>query len=439
MESQKLYTVSQTVKPVGGSDVRDRKSVLGLYGNVKGITWLEALAKAEAELDRERSKGVSLNGYYGDLPWWDRKMRIALAPTKCMYACNLLWNVVSLLFLQPYVVYMLCQRMLFTVGIFLIGCNVTSKLLTVGDSFKKDDCVVFQMLRMVSAGRKALALARSSRMMGFAYSYSRLLVNVLMLFLFSSFGIIYVYRYQQMSILQHTLFWLAVINQTAGFAAWFPFSMGIMSNYFVSMAHLLSEMINTFELIDLKPDGVENGKCDGKTIFSNAYESYHIMVDVIKRFSDVFAAYFFYSEFTLLVGTVGLGVGSVDLITSSISKGEIVTWGSIGVWTLAISYFLFFVITIKCIFTSAAQITESVKRVQHRVHRMEAVVNQMDPSIQDDFARFYRHSEKGLHLTGFRSMGIVISSHLGAKFSYALFTVISSLLFYGIRYLEIAN
>ena len=98
-----------------------------------------------------------------------------------------------------------------------------------------------------------------------------------------------------------------------------------------------------------------------------------------------------------------------------------------------------FVIAIKCIFTSAAQITESVKRVQHRVHRMEAALNFMYPSMQDDFARFYQHSERGLHLTGFRSMGIIISSNLGAKFTYGVFTVISSLLFYSIRYLEIAN
>ena len=40
--------------------------------------------------------------------------------------------------------------------------------------------------------------------------------------------------------------------------------MGIISNYFVSMARLLSEMISTFELIDLKQNNVENGKCDEK-------------------------------------------------------------------------------------------------------------------------------------------------------------------------------
>ena len=60
--------------------------------------------------------------------------------------------------------YMICKRILFTVGVFLIGCNITSKQFTAGDSFKRDDCVVFQMLRMVSNDRKAIALARSSRM-----------------------------------------------------------------------------------------------------------------------------------------------------------------------------------------------------------------------------------------------------------------------------------
>ena len=133
-----------------------------------------------------------------------------------------------------------------------------------------------------------------------------------------------------------------------------------------------------------------------------------------------------------------MGVGCVDLVTSSIG-GEAVTLELIAVWTYAISFFFVFVIAIKCIFSSAAQITESVKRVQHRVHRMEATLNLTYPSMQDDYARFYQHSERGLHLTGFRSMGIIISSNLGAKFTYGVFTVISSLLFYSIRYLDIAS
>ena len=438
MDARKPYAVSQTVESVGDTEVRQRKTVLGLYGDSQGITWLEALTKAEKELEKERSRGMSLKGYYGDLPWWDKKMRYALAPTRFMYAIYVCWNVVFVLILQPYVAYMICQRILFTVGVFLIGCNITSKQFTAGDSFKRDDCVVFQMLRMVSNDRKALALARSSRLMGFTYSYSRVLIFPVFVLILASLWGVYVYRFQKMSLLQHTLFFL--YNSFSGLchADWFPFGLGIMSNYFVSMARLLSEMINTFKLIELKPNNVENGECDEKNIFSNAYKNYHIMVDVIKKFSEIFAAYFFYSEFTLLVGTVGMGVGCVDLVTSSIG-GEAVTLELIAVWTYAISFFFVFVIAIKCIFSSAAQITESVKRVQHRVHRMEATLNLTYPSMQDDYARFYQHSERGLHLTGFRSMGIIISSNLGAKFTYGVFTVISSLLFYSIRYLDIAS
>ena len=93
MDAQKPYTVTQTVKSAGDTEMRRRKSVLDLYGDSQGITWLEALAKAEKELERERSKGLSLKGYYGDLPWWDRKMRNALAPTRSMYAISLCWSI----------------------------------------------------------------------------------------------------------------------------------------------------------------------------------------------------------------------------------------------------------------------------------------------------------------------------------------------------------
>ena len=86
MDARKPYAVSQTVESVGDTEVRQRKTVLGLYGDSQGITWLEALTKAEKELEKERSRGMSLKGYYGDLPWWDKKMRYALAPTRFMYA-----------------------------------------------------------------------------------------------------------------------------------------------------------------------------------------------------------------------------------------------------------------------------------------------------------------------------------------------------------------
>ena len=36
---------------------------MDLYGDSQGITWLEALAKAEKELERERSKGLSSSKY----------------------------------------------------------------------------------------------------------------------------------------------------------------------------------------------------------------------------------------------------------------------------------------------------------------------------------------------------------------------------------------
>jgi len=125
----------------------------------------------------------------------------------------------------------------------------------------------------------------------------------------------------------------------------------------------------------------------------------------------------------------------VDLIVAAIADGKAVALDAVALATFAISYFLVFALAIKCILTSAAQITESVKRVQRRVHRIEAVLNLMDPSMHDEFAKFYQHSERGLPLTGFRSMGIIISSDLGAKFSYGAFTIISSAAFYSMRYL----
>ena len=443
MDGKKLYTVSEETREklaIRGGPERKRRSILLEDGKAKAVTWLGALAKAEEVLELERANGTSVDGYFGVSPGWERKMSIAQAPTNGWYALNMVWNIASLMILQPYVVYMLCNRVLYSVGVFLIGCNITSKLLTAGDSFKRDDCVVFQMLRMVGTVRKARALARSSRLLGFTYSYSRLVGHLLFVFIFAGLGVLYSVRFQAMPIFQHCLFWLWLTNlNLSTVSSWFPFGMGIMSNYFVSMARLLSEMIDTFEFFDLNsmqmPDTVEKGAHGSKAVFSDAYENYHIMVETIKKFSETFAAYFFYSEFTLVVGTVGMGIGSVDLIVAAIAEGEAVALDSIALGTFAISFFLLFVVAIKCIFTSAAQITESVKRVQRRVHRMEAVLNLMDPSMHDDFAKFYQHSERGLPLTGFRSMGIIISSNLGAKFSYGAFTVISSVAFYSMRYL----
>ena len=176
--------------------------------------------------------------------------------------------------------------------------------------------------------------------MGFTYSYSRVLLHVVFVLILRVLGSSTSIVFRKCLCYSMLYYWLWLIFTQLCNVGWFPFGMGIMSNYFVSMARLLSEMINTFELIELKQNNVENGKCDEKNIFSNAYENYHIMVDVIKKFSDVFAAYFFYSEFTLLVGTVGMGVGCVDLVTSSIGGEMPLHWNSIAVWTFAISYFL---------------------------------------------------------------------------------------------------
>ena len=108
----------------------------------------------------------------------------------------------------------------------------------------------------------------------------------------ASLGIVYVHRFQKLSLLQHALLWLWLIyTQLCNVDPFWE------SYQTISFLCLLSEMM-PFELIDLKQNNVENGKCDEKSIF-NAYENYHIMVDIIKKFSDVFAAYFFYSEFTL--------------------------------------------------------------------------------------------------------------------------------------------
>ena len=61
MDARKPYAVSQTVESVGDTEVRQRKTVLGLYGDSQGITWLEALTKAEKELEKERSRGMNLS------------------------------------------------------------------------------------------------------------------------------------------------------------------------------------------------------------------------------------------------------------------------------------------------------------------------------------------------------------------------------------------
>ena len=109
-------------------------------------------------------------------------MRNALAPTRCMYAISLCWSVLFLMILTPYVMYIFCKRILFTVGVFLIGCNIVSKQLTTGDSFKRDDCVAFQMLRMVSKDRKGNSVGKVVQDVGFTYSYSRVLLHVVCLY-----------------------------------------------------------------------------------------------------------------------------------------------------------------------------------------------------------------------------------------------------------------
>ena len=76
-------------------------------------------------------------------------------------------------------------------------------------------------------------------------------------------------------------------------------------------------MINTYEIVETITD-VESG--EDKLDFKNGYDNYNIMIELVENFSKTFASFFFFAEFTLVLGTLCFLIASYDQISLLINS-----------------------------------------------------------------------------------------------------------------------
>ena len=100
------------------------------------------------------------------------------------------------------------------------------------------------------------------------------------------------------------------------------------------------------------------------------------------------------------------------------------------------SMFIGLALFVKIIFGMAAGLTAAMLRLENRMHKLNAQVNSDFPNQKEESKEFTAHVIAGLHLTGFRSMGIVISESLGAKVAYAFISIVGTGVMIALRYMS---
>ena len=230
----------------------------------------------------------------------------------------------------------------------------------------------------------------------------------------------------------------------------FPIGTGIASDYFYHVTKAFTKMINkdfviwemegssgkaSFDMANYTNVDLENGDSRRRVNFEQAYENFHVLIELVEQYSYCFAGYFFYAEFTLLLATVFLGVGAGDNIFKLIRDG----FTLLGILRVISSsmYFVFYVFVCKVVFSAAASITKAISNLKHRAHKLDAVISVIDPSSMDKSKKFYDHVCEGIKLSGFRSMGIIISNSLGAKLGYGALTLLSTVVMVAMKYVEL--
>ena len=133
------------------------------------------------------------------------------------------------------------------------------------------------------------------------------------------------------------------------------------------------------------------------------------------------------------MATVCLGVASYDQISLCITSGF--SWNNIFYALIVFPQFIFYALVTKEVFTVAARLTSAMLRLENRMHKLNAQVNSDFPNQKEESKEFTAHVIAGLHLTGFRSMGIVISESLGAKIAYAFISIIGTGGMIALRYM----
>jgi hypothetical protein len=414
---------------------RRRSSALLKHIDDKRTSWVDATESAIKILETERNERRSFLPYFGIDKKWQRKLRIALSPSPCEATFQLLWLISFHCLATPFVYYLLMQRIILSAAFFLVGLNVVMKVITIGENFRRDDNIASIILRMVGEARKKNFLTLMSRPLGFLSGTARKISSALSLVVTVCLIALYFLQIHTYSVPVHACiiaFWVLLI---APMLPQFPISIEVITNYFTQTADALAIMINEFEVYDTTAhsSGFQAPLSPIKTKlnFERAYENYHIMTGLIEQFSEAFAGYFFYAEFTLALATLCLLFAAADAIANAINTGGGLL--SIFVTAFAVSNFVMYILCCCRIFFAAATITESVRRVENRVHRLEAIINVVDPSLRVEMKTFSDHILRGLPLTGFRSMGIIVSKSLGTKITYAMLTILSTAAMYGLR------
>lgn len=457
MESNgaKKYAVTEMTTNIDLlSSKRRRSSVLLDKFTERKLSWMKAMEKANTMLQEERqdaNEKNSKNKYFGYSKFSKRKMQVALAPSCCDQFLQTV-TLLSLAALQFYVHYILGFGLLYSFGTCLCYINLYIKTITTGNNFRKDDAAPFQILRMMDEKDRTFTLKKMDMPLGLAENKMEERF-VTMYFFLNALSVVTIYVLMFDGIISYnhvaySFFW--VLNFLLH-SPCFPVGMGIESDYFFHLTKAFTKMINEdFVIWEVEGNGserlydmtndtdaidLENGNGRKRVNFEQAYENFHILIDLVEQYSSCFAGYFFYAEFTLLLATVFLGVGTGDNVFNLIRNGFTMTGmmrviGSTG-------FFFLYIHVCKIVFSAAASITKAISNLKYRAHKLDAVISVIDPSSMDKSKKFYDHVCEGIKLSGFRSMGIIISNSLGAKVAYGALTLISTVAMVAMKYVEL--
>ena len=446
MESSgaKKYTVAD--------DRKQRSSVLLDKFTERKLSWIKAMEKANTTLEQERqdaNENNSKNQYFGYSKSSKRKMQVALAPSCCD----------QLLQTSFYILFTICCfcafyfldfGLLFSFGMGLFSINLYVKTITTGNNFQNDDCAPFQILRMMDENDRSELLKKVDS--GLFSDYTYLLPIITMPWLAGTVGIyVLLFNSPSLTLIGHIAFHVFfVLFQVLPKLPVFPIGLGVESGYFYHVTKAFTKMINedfviwevegsdgkaSFDMANNTNVDLENGDSRRRVNFEQAYENFHVLIELVEQYSSCFAGYFFYAEFTLLLATVFLGVGTGDNIFKLIRDG----FTLLGIFRVMSSsmLFLLYVIICKIVFSAAASITKAISNLKHRAHKLDAIISVIDPSSMDKSKKFYDHVCEGIKLSGFRSMGIIISNSLGAKLGYGALTLLSTVVMVAMKYVEL--
>ena len=399
-------------------------------------SWREAKAIADVKLKKERDQNIHPHSlYFTDSKGWQRSYQWALAPPNtCLKILNHFLYLIFTCTTAGFA-YFWGFSPVSIVAMTLLGINVWAKFMTTGTKFQKDDSAPFEILRMVKDDEKKDIFKQMKDPMGsFTKSESFVMQFNGLLTMGAVFGLyVYCLIYLVVTPIMHTVFWVFLTFMTSNHVVNIeanPFKIGIETYYFLPLAKQLTQMINTYEIVETITD-VESG--EDKLDFKNGYDNYNIMIELVENFSKTFASFFFFAEFTLVLGTLCFLIASYDQISLLINSPF--CWKHIFPAVLITSLFIQMALFVKVIFGMAAGLTAAMLRLENRMHKFNAQVNSNFTNQKEESKEFTAHVIAGLHLTGFRSMGIVISESLGAKIAYAFISIIGTGGMIALRYM----